>query len=313
VGSKLALVSSSVQFCALGRCEAGRFESRFEPFLHSYPIKMVVLTTRCCLNRIDHSKSLGSHPDAQRRRAEAEKRRRRRNQQERSANVALRTTVDYDQLNRRGRSSGGSEKRTHGEMGLFEQASSSVISWAENLGLVDVQANVKANIRSRMDFDILVEEGISNNSSSKILGTSAAGGEMMKSDQSDTSSSTSTSNSNGGIVVAQFGAPWCKACEQMQKKMLEVYRTHTDVTFIRVDAKNNLQLCRDLGVKKLPWFQIYTPNTQKLAASPSASALSTQRYTKEDRPKLVVNVHATKQNQKLLSRQIDEIKQIMAR
>jgi hypothetical protein len=62
-------------------------------------------------------------------------------------------------------------------------------------------------------------------------------------------------------------------------------------------------------VKKLPWFQIYTPNTQKLAASPS----TTQMYgTKEDRPKLVVNVHANKENQNLLSRQIQEIKKIMA-
>jgi thiol-disulfide isomerase/thioredoxin len=262
---------------------------------------MVVITTRCCLNRVDlqHRKSLSSHSDAVSRREQAEARKRKRKQQERSANVALRTAVDFNDLKEQKR-----RTNPNGEVGLFEQASNSVISWAENLGLIDAHANVKANIRSRFDFDKYVKEGIHrqhNNNDNDILGSSS---EKMKISGEREGASTS-----GGIVVAMFGAPWCKACEAMQNKMLEVYRAHADVTFIRVDAKHNLQLCRDLGVKKLPWFQIYTPNTQKLAASPS----TTQMYgTKEDRPKLVVNVHANKENQNLLSRQIQEIKKIMA-
>lgn len=270
---------------------------------------MVVITTRCCLNRVDlqHRKSLSSHSDAVSRREQAEARKRKRRQQERSANVALRTAVDFNDLKEQ-------KKRANpnGEVGLFEQASNSVISWAENLGLLDAHANVKANIRSRFDFDKCVKEGIhrqrDNSNGDDILGSSSGERRMISGESEGASTS-------GGIVVAMFGAPWCKACEAMQNKMLDVYRAHADVTFIRVDAKHNLQLCRDLGVKKLPWFQIYTPNTQKLAASPSTPVQpsTTQMYnTKEDRPKLVVNVHANKQNQNLLSRQIQEIKKIMA-
>jgi thiol-disulfide isomerase/thioredoxin len=195
---------------------------------------MVVITTRCCLNRVDlqHRKSLSSHSDAVSRREQAEARKRKRKQQERSANVALRTAVDFNDLKEQKR-----RTNPNGEVGLFEQASNSVISWAENLGLIDAHANVKANIRSRFDFDKYVKEGIHrqhNNNDNDILGSSS---EKMKISGEREGASTS-----GGIVVAMFGAPWCKACEAMQNKMLEVYRAHADVTFIRVDAKHNLQV-----------------------------------------------------------------------
>ena len=98
-----------------------------------------------------------------------------------------------------------------------------------------------------------------------------------------------------GIVVAQFTAPWCRACDAVNKVVREAIAAHEDVTFVKVCVgKSGPKMCRDLGVKKLPWFQIYS--------------------AEEDAdPRVVVNVHANKQNQRLLSRQLDQLKQMKRR
>lgn len=136
---------------------------------------------------------------------------------------------------------------------LVERAGRSVMHWASDLLDLDHEAAVD----SRSEFERSVQEG-----------------------------------SETCLVVAQFTAPWCKACDAMASNMASIRRTHGDVRFIKVDASlTGPGLCRDLGVKKLPWFQIYhTP------AEPAAE------------PALVVNVHANKRNQKLLSRQLEQLK-----
>ncbi len=137
----------------------------------------------------------------------------------------------------------------------------------EGLERVGLHLNVRAvGATERQEFHELVRQGVAEEGAS------------------------SSAAATPSIVVAQFTADWCKACEEMQGKMFDVYSQHKDVTFIKVDAKDNLQLCRDLGVKRLPWLQIYDAR-------------------EETNP--LVNVHANKKNQKLLSRQLNQLKQML--
>jgi len=261
-----------------------------------------VSITRCCLHRVDvrkHNKdSSSSHPDAKSRRVEAEARKmRRRNGNANGARSGgtrrATTAVEYNPK------LGGLEQSG---FGIFEP----VLNWAEtNLGLVDFHGNVKQLrlSKSKREFAQIVEEGLNQHQIDPLGEASGSTSDSTTALEGERGSPPATTTTvPGGIVVAHFTAPWCKACEAMQKKMLEVYTAHRDVTFIKVDAKHNLQLCRDLGVKKLPWFQIYTPNQHTHTDT---------RDKEADRPELVVNVHANKENQKLLSRQISQIKQIM--
>jgi len=97
-------------------------------------------------------------------------------------------------------------------------------------------------------------------------------------------------DARGAVVVAQFTAPWCKACDAVNALTVDLARRHgRDVAFAKVDAgETGPGLCRDLGVKKLPWFQIYSPEGE-----------------------LLVSVHASRRNQKLIPRQVDQLKVLL--
>ena len=90
---------------------------------------------------------------------------------------------------------------------------------------------------------------------------------------------------------AVLTAPWCKACDAVNGLTVELARRHNkDVAFVKVDAgETGPGMCRDLGVKKLPWFQIYSPEGE-----------------------LLVSVHASRENQKLIPRQVDQLKVLLA-
>jgi thiol-disulfide isomerase/thioredoxin len=63
----------------------------------------------------------------------------------------------------------------------------------------------------------------------------------------------------GQLVVVDFFTPSCHGCRTMFPKLKQIAAAHPDVCFVAVDASRPElgDLARDLGVTKLPWFQIF--------------------------------------------------------
>mmetsp|Transcript_1373 Transcript_1373/g.3872 ORF Transcript_1373/g.3872 Transcript_1373/m.3872 type:complete len:255 (-) Transcript_1373:67-831(-) len=235
--------------------------------------------TRCCLSQRPERRGARPHHAAKQQQQQQRKKllgRQGSSSGSGATPTAMGASAHPDALRRREEAARRrSRRQREAEDGGSNFAQQATKWFADSLERVGVHLNVRAvGATGRQEFDALVREGVVEDGSRGALGGA---------------SPSSASAAGPGIVVAQFTADWCKACEEMQGKMFDIYSQHKDVTFIKVDAKHNLQLCRDLGVKRLPWVQIYAKE--------------------ETRP--VVNVHANRKNQKLLSRQLVQLKQML--
>ena len=67
----------------------------------------------------------------------------------------------------------------------------------------------------------------------------------------------------GRPIVAEFFAPACKACKALQPRLATIVRSHPDVLFVRINASENVRMVRALGVKKLPWFKLWSEDMDK--------------------------------------------------
>lgn len=64
------------------------------------------------------------------------------------------------------------------------------------------------------------------------------------------------------IVLVDFYADWCIPCQKMKPYLEEIEQTMKEkVKLIRINADENTQLCKELGIDGLPVLQIYKNNT----------------------------------------------------
>lgn len=57
------------------------------------------------------------------------------------------------------------------------------------------------------------------------------------------------------IVVVDFFATWCGPCKALSPiidELTEEYKNDSDVTFIKIDVDNNIELAKTLNVKSIP-------------------------------------------------------------
>ncbi|CAI5999812.1 unnamed protein product [Closterium sp. NIES-64] len=71
------------------------------------------------------------------------------------------------------------------------------------------------------------------------------------------------------LVVVDFFGTWCRSCRAMHPKLCMLASRHPDVIFLQVEFDPNKQLCRSLGIKRLPFFHFYRGADGLLDAFPA--------------------------------------------
>ncbi|CAI7779508.1 unnamed protein product [Closterium sp. NIES-53] len=71
------------------------------------------------------------------------------------------------------------------------------------------------------------------------------------------------------LVVVDFFGTWCRSCRAMHPKLCMLAAKDPDVIFLQVEFDPNKQLCRSLGIKRLPFFHFYRGADGLLDAFPA--------------------------------------------
>ena len=70
----------------------------------------------------------------------------------------------------------------------------------------------------------------------------------------------------GKLVIVDFYARWCAACRALHPKLCKIAEANSaDVVVIKIEFDDNKDLCRGMGVKVLPYFQLYKGSLGKVA------------------------------------------------
>ena len=72
------------------------------------------------------------------------------------------------------------------------------------------------------------------------------------------------------MVVVDYFATWCAACKAMAPKVSEFVGEHPEIVLAKIKFDDQKILCKAMGVKALPFFQIYrgtAGKTEQLTAS----------------------------------------------
>src|SRR5579872_3802501 len=66
------------------------------------------------------------------------------------------------------------------------------------------------------------------------------------------------------MVVADFTATWCGPCKKAAPQIDKLSVKYPKVTFLKVDVDENPSLVKELEIKSMPTFLLYSfPNTSK--------------------------------------------------
>eukprot|EP00967_Tisochrysis_lutea_P109677 scaffold170867_cov35-Tisochrysis_lutea.AAC.1 len=68
------------------------------------------------------------------------------------------------------------------------------------------------------------------------------------------------------VVVIKFYASWCRACKAMGPKYVKVAQDWPELEFCEMLYDNNKKLCKELGIKVLPYIEA-TPRAREPAES----------------------------------------------
>lgn len=65
------------------------------------------------------------------------------------------------------------------------------------------------------------------------------------------------------VVLIDFYAEWCAPCREMKPYLEEISKDMADkVVVIRINADDNKNLCKELGIDELPVLEVYKNKAQ---------------------------------------------------
>eukprot|EP00976_Prorocentrum_cordatum_P088275 1187242-Prorocentrum_minimum.AAC.5 len=67
------------------------------------------------------------------------------------------------------------------------------------------------------------------------------------------------------LVIVDFYARWCGACRALYPKIEKIAAQHPEIIFIKVDFDANNPMCKQLGVKVLPFIHCYRGASGRVA------------------------------------------------
>ncbi|CDR93743.1 thioredoxin domain containing protein, putative [Babesia bigemina] len=59
------------------------------------------------------------------------------------------------------------------------------------------------------------------------------------------------------LVIAKFGASWCKPCRKSKAFVEELSEEHPDVLFLEVDVDELPQIADEEGVNSIPMYKVF--------------------------------------------------------
>jgi len=83
-------------------------------------------------------------------------------------------------------------------------------------------------------------------------------------------------DSGDNLVIVDFFAKWCHACRSLFPKLCQICKENPDIKLLKVDWDDNKDISKTLGVRVLPYFQMYRGAEGKVAEF-SASPAKIQR------------------------------------
>jgi thiol-disulfide isomerase/thioredoxin len=82
------------------------------------------------------------------------------------------------------------------------------------------------------------------------------------------------------LLVVEFYGKWCNSCRRLYPRLMKLAKQEQDVLFVKIDFDACKDLCRKLGVVKLPYFHVYNGSGSRLADfSASLDPVKFQRLT----------------------------------
>ena len=67
------------------------------------------------------------------------------------------------------------------------------------------------------------------------------------------------------LLVVEFYGKWCNSCRRLYPRLRRLAESEQDVLFCKIDFDACKDLCRKLGVAKLPYFHVYNGSGSRLA------------------------------------------------
>ena len=67
------------------------------------------------------------------------------------------------------------------------------------------------------------------------------------------------------LLIVEFYAKWCNSCRRLYPRLCRLAAQESDVLFVKVEFDECKDLCRKLGVVKLPYFHVYNGSGSRLA------------------------------------------------
>lgn len=64
-------------------------------------------------------------------------------------------------------------------------------------------------------------------------------------------------DSGDNLVLVDFYAKWCHACRSLFPKLCQICRDNPDIKLLKIDWDENKDIAKTLGVRVLPFFQLY--------------------------------------------------------
>jgi thiol-disulfide isomerase/thioredoxin len=88
-----------------------------------------------------------------------------------------------------------------------------------------------------------------------------AGGATLLADEDAYNAKIAQAQAENRVVVIKFYASWCRACKAMAPKFSKVSKDWPELEFCEILFDDNKKLCKQLGIKVLPYIEVSAPHT----------------------------------------------------